>query len=111
MSESIKMNLFVSYRRDDSAHVGEVMDGKPNGQGTMTYANGAKYVGEWKEGAKHGWGIPWGKTGDKYAGEWREGKRIGLWTGKTENIWEKTPNLDKPEKMAQEPNSVFLSSK
>ena len=30
-------------------YVGEVMSGKPHGQGTGTYTNGNKYVGEFRD--------------------------------------------------------------
>ena len=29
---------------------GEIKNGKPNGQGTITYPDGGKYVGEFKDG-------------------------------------------------------------
>jgi len=34
----------------DSKYVGEIEDGKPNGQGTTTYPSGNKWEGEWKDG-------------------------------------------------------------
>jgi len=38
-------------------YVGEVMSGKPHGQGTITFTNGDKYVGEWKNGKRDGQGT------------------------------------------------------
>ena len=38
-------------------YVGEINNGKPNGQGTWHYSEGAKFVGEWK------YGKPWNVTG------------------------------------------------
>ena len=37
-------------------YVGEYRDGKGHGQGTYTWANGAKYVGEFKDGVPDGKG-------------------------------------------------------
>ena len=37
-------------------YVGEIMSGKPHGQGTRTYP-GNKYVGEWKDGTWDGQGT------------------------------------------------------
>lgn len=38
-------------------YVGEFKDGKRNGQGTLTYANGGKFVGGWLDGLRHGLGT------------------------------------------------------
>ena len=60
---------------------GEITNGKPNGQGTITYPDGGKYVGEFKDGESHGQGTyTYGKgkwEGDKYVGEWKDGKKNG----------------------------------
>jgi len=49
-------------------YVGEVMSGKPDGQGTRTFTNGDKYVGEFKDGKKHGQGTYIKPEGRKYEG-------------------------------------------
>ena len=36
---------------------GEIKNGKPNGQGTITYPDGGKYVGELKDGKNNGQGT------------------------------------------------------
>jgi hypothetical protein len=60
-------------------YVGQVKDGKYNGQGTYTWANGNKYVGEWEDNKQHGQGtFMW--DGEKYVGEFRDGKRNGQGT-------------------------------
>ena len=63
---------------------GEITNGKPNGQGTITYPDGGKYVGEFKDGESHGQGTyTYGKgkwEGDKYVGEWKDGKKNGQGT-------------------------------
>ena len=37
-------------------YVGEIVSGKPHGQGTRTFTNGDKYEGEWKNGRWDGQG-------------------------------------------------------
>ena len=64
----------------DSKYVGEIENGKPNGQGTLSYLSGTKYVGEYKDGKKNGQGTQTGSDGEKYVGEWKDGKRNGQGT-------------------------------
>ena len=54
--------------KNDGKYVGEIENGKPNGQGTHTYSNGETYVGKWKGGS------PW--IGTKYN---KNGKILGKW--------------------------------
>ena len=58
-------------------YTGGVMDGKADGHGFMTYANGAKYTGEFKGGKRHGQGTLTWPGGDKYTGEWQDGEKYG----------------------------------
>ena len=37
--------------------IGKYLDGKINGQGTISYSNGDKYVGEFKNGKRNGLGT------------------------------------------------------
>ena len=53
-------------------YVGELVNDKPHGKGTITYENGDSYEGEWKEGKKHGKGTLTTSAGGKYEGEWNE---------------------------------------
>ena len=57
---------------------GEVENGVPNGQGTLTTPNGWKYVGEFKSGERNGQGTETYPDGSKYIGEWRNGD---MWNG------------------------------
>ena len=72
------------YEDDDGSksgkYLGDIENGKPNGQGIVTWSVGDKYLGEWKEGKYHGDGIYNFKNGDKYVGEWNGGKRNGQGT-------------------------------
>ena len=52
---------------------GDVENGKPNGQGTLTYPNGEKYVGEWKDGKPNGHGTQTFPNGGKFVGEYKDG--------------------------------------
>ena len=61
-------------------YVGEVMSGKPHGQGTRTFTNGDKYVGEWKDGKENGNGKRNSPDGRNYVGEWKDGKEHGQGT-------------------------------
>ena len=70
----------VGCTKDKGVYVGEEIDGKRHGQGTVTYSNGKKYVGEFKNGKKHGQGTQTWTSGDKYVGEFKDGKYHGQGT-------------------------------
>ena len=53
-------------------YVGELVNDKPHGKGTITYENGDSYEGEWKEGKKHGQGTLFFDDGSKAVGVFRE---------------------------------------
>jgi len=81
--------------RDIGKYEGEIKNGFPNGQGTLTLSDGEKYVGEFTYGVFHGQGILTYPNGDKYGGEWKDGfpngqgtetypnggKYLGSWKG------------------------------
>ena len=62
----------------DEKYVGEIKNGKPNGQGTEISTHGSKYVGGWKDGELHGQGrVTWSYENvlfQTYVGEWKEGR-------------------------------------
>ncbi|CAD8212891.1 unnamed protein product [Paramecium octaurelia] len=60
-----------------SSYKGLYVNGKPEGQGKFTWANGEYYEGEWFNGNKHGCGTWMGLKGDMYAGQWVDGKPNG----------------------------------
>ncbi len=61
-------------------YIGDVVDGRANGQGTLTWPNGSKYIGEWKDGKRHGQGTYTFADGRKYVGEWKDSKKHGQGT-------------------------------
>ena len=63
-------------------YVGEWKDGLPNGQGTYTFSDGRKYVGEFKDGLPNGKGTQTYSNGRKYVGEFKDGNR---WNGTSYN--------------------------
>jgi hypothetical protein len=59
-------------------YVGEFKNGKKNGQGTMTFPNERKYIGKWKDDKRNGQGTYTLKDGRKYVGNWKDGSQ---WNG------------------------------
>jgi hypothetical protein len=56
---------------------------EPNGQGTMTLADGGKYVGEFRDGKLHGQGTMTRPDGGKHEGVFRDGFFLGKgWKGR-----------------------------
>jgi len=58
---SLENGELVYYEEGDDdnegKYVGEIKNGRPNGQGTFTFLNGTKYVGEYKDGLENGQGT------------------------------------------------------
>ena len=61
-------------------YVGEITNGEPDGNGTLTYSNGDKYEGEWKDGEPNGQGTFTSPNGMKYIGEFKDGESHGQGT-------------------------------
>ena len=61
---------------------GDILNGGPNGQGTLTFPNGDKYVGKFKDGEYHGQGTYTLHDGEKYVREFKNGK---VWNGMVYN--------------------------
>ena len=66
--------------KKDTVYVGELRNGVPHGEGTLTFPDGGKYVGEFKEGKIHGQGTATYPDGSKYVGEWQDGNWHGQGT-------------------------------
>ena len=56
---------------DGNKYVGELNNGKPNGQGTMIFTDGSKYVGEFKNGYFNGQASYTFSDGESYVGEFK----------------------------------------
>ena len=70
---------------NEGKYVGEEMNGRPSGQGTLYYSSTDKegretYVGNWENGKRSGQGTMTWKSGDKYVGNWENDKRNGQGT-------------------------------
>ena len=63
---------------DGYEYVGELKDGLRNGQGTFTSLKGFNYVGEWKDNFPNGQGTQTWSDGRINKGEWKDGK---IWNG------------------------------
>ena len=70
-------NCFGTYTDDSGTYVGEWRDGRPDGEGTHTHADGSKLIGEWKDGQQHGEGIFFVRDTFKYSGEFKNGEFNG----------------------------------
>ena len=53
---------------------GEILDGVPNGEGTLTYPDGQKHVEDWKDGRKNGQGIEYSPDGEEFEGISKNGE-------------------------------------
>ncbi len=82
ISCSTKSYLQVSTVHDTIVenYAGDYKDGKKNGQGRMTYANGTVYDGEWKDDKKNGKGKIIAIDGTSYEGEWKDDIMFGIAT-------------------------------
>jgi len=55
---------------------GEILNGLPNGKGTLTYPDGSKHLGRWINGQKDLKRIENYPDGSKYVGEFKKGKKL-----------------------------------
>ena len=76
VGESINTNDNFNIRNIGSEYVGDIINGKRTGKGTLTYINGDKYVGDFVDGEFHGKGTVFLKNGKKIKGKWLNGKRM-----------------------------------
>ena len=59
-----------NYENGDK-YVGQLINGKRQGKGTMTYADQTSYEGEWYNNLKNGQGVQTFISGDKYEGNFK----------------------------------------
>lgn len=60
----------------EGTYMGQLIDKKPHGSGTLKTKDGYVYEGKWINGKKHGEGILTYPTGAKYIGEWEDDQPI-----------------------------------
>ncbi len=74
----------IYYASDDSykrkSYEGDWVNGKRQGHGTMIWNDGEKYVGEWNDNSRHGKGTQYYTDGGRYVGNWVNGKFNGQGT-------------------------------
>ena len=79
-NSSRKYNCFGELRYTNAYYVGEILNGKEHGFGTMNWANRDKYIGQWLNGEREGQGTYYWANGDKYVGQFKNSKRHGQGT-------------------------------
>ena len=73
-------NCTGELRYTNAYYVGEILNGKEHGFGTMNWANRDKYVGQWLNGEREGQGTYYWANGDKYVGQFKKSERHGQGT-------------------------------
>lgn len=61
-------NCIGTFEEDGIIYVGEWINNKQNGDGTLTFQDGTKYVGQFRDGDFSGFGTYTHPNGDKYFG-------------------------------------------
>lgn len=76
--EKIQIITFNSTKNIVVHYMGEVVQGKANGNGMGIWATGSKYQGEWLNNERHGKGTYQWSDGDKYEGDYLHDMRSGF---------------------------------
>ena len=79
-NSSLKENCTGELRYTNAYYVGEILNGREHGFGTINWASRAKYVGQWLNGEQEGQGTYYWANGDKYVGQFKNSKRHGQGT-------------------------------
>ena len=77
-SDEERSNVRIKY--SNGVYEGEIMKGKPHGNGTRKWTNGNDYVGGWEDGRIHGNGTYKYASGSEYKGNYKNGKADGIGT-------------------------------
>ena len=80
LPKNVENKVYTTQAGTSGIYTGGWKHNGPDGEGTMTYADGAIYEGEWKNGKPNGWGTYTPKAGNIYEGEWKDGARDGQGT-------------------------------
>ena len=67
----------VAQLVDGGTYVGEILDGRLEGAGTIEWPNGSRYEGELRGGLLHGSGLYEDGHGTRYEGDFRDGQFTG----------------------------------
>ena len=67
----------IKENETDGKFLGDIRNGIPNGEGTITFISGIKYVGEWENGDFNGKGKYFYPGGRTFDGEWNKGRKNG----------------------------------
>ena len=76
MKEQLRKYRVIHYANGD-IYEGELLNGKPDGKGKLTFAEGGWYEGEWTEDEFNGYGVWHDENGNIYEGEWLKDNRHG----------------------------------
>lgn len=68
---------FKSSKDHELHYVGEISDGKANGNGTAIFDTGSRYKGEWKNNLRDGQGVFYWNDGQYYEGQYKNDLRTG----------------------------------
>ncbi|MEX0315489.1 MAG: MORN repeat-containing protein [Allomuricauda sp.] len=71
---------FKSSKGSQVHYVGQVRNGKAQGNGVAILSTGSRYEGEWKDNLRHGNGTFYWADGQYYEGEYIDDKRHGIGT-------------------------------
>jgi hypothetical protein len=75
--DKVQVISFISTSGKRIHYLGEVEDGKANGNGIGIWSNGSIYRGSWRNNMRHGKGSFEWEDGDKYEGEFAFGQIEG----------------------------------
>lgn len=76
-SQTENIAMVITNTLTGSTFTGEVVNGKPNGKGTMVLKDGSKFEGFFVDGVINGYGVATYDDGSKYEGYWQNGKWHG----------------------------------
>lgn len=77
MKHGMKSGKGKDIRSDGSTYIGDFLNGRAHGIGTIKFANGNLYEGTLKNGTLNGRGVLTWVNGDHYEGDFVDGKRTG----------------------------------
>lgn len=72
--------VFTSREGNQVYYVGEIEDGRANGNGVAILSTGSRYIGRWRNNQKHGIGEFYWRDGAWYEGEYEDDFRSGQGT-------------------------------